>query len=150
MEKILITILLADDDKEDRYFFARALKKIPIPTQLITLEDGEALLDYLAKNADNLPDILFLDINMPRKNGLEALKEINGNKKIKPFPIIIYSTSLDEDVADVFYNFGAYYYVQKSDFNELVRKLEFILNIFEGKNFKRPAREKFIFNLQEA
>ena len=145
-----INILLADDDKDDIFFFARALKTASVPTKIVSVEDGEILLNYLLKNVAHLPDILFLDINMPRKNGLEALKEIKANIKLKAFPVIIYSTSLDEGVADVFYDHGAHYYVQKGDFNVLVEKLEFILSHFRDNNFKRPVREKFIFELKEA
>lgn len=87
---------------------------------------------------------------MPRKKGLECLKEIKANKKLKDFPVVIYSTTLDETIADVFYSNGAHYYLKKCDFNELVENLECILSKFKNSKFKRPVRESFVFNLQPA
>jgi CheY-like chemotaxis protein len=59
-----LNILLADDDKDDRFFFEKALQEVAIPTLLTTVNDGQELMDYLFKNSDHLPDVLFLDINM--------------------------------------------------------------------------------------
>lgn len=88
--KNALNILLVDDDKDDRFFFARALKALSIPTILVTISDGEQLMSYLSKNSEQLPDVLFLDLNMPRKNGNECLSEIKLNKKIKQLPVILY------------------------------------------------------------
>src|SRR5688500_7807458 len=110
-----IHVLLADDDSDDRYFFEKVLTELPIATHLITVEDGEELVAYLSENSGKLPDVLFLDLNMPRKNGLECLSEIKQNEKLKRLPVIIYSTSMNENVADILYNNGAYYYVRKTD-----------------------------------
>ncbi|MBC8048251.1 MAG: response regulator, partial [Fimbriimonadaceae bacterium] len=85
--KDTINVLLADDDKDDRYFFDKALKQIPIATHLKTVADGEKLMDYLLKNDVPLPDVLFLDLNMPRKNGSECLAEIKRNEKLKEIPV---------------------------------------------------------------
>ena len=142
-----IHILLADDDKDDRFFFAKALKALPIPTQLAVVEDGEKLISYLLKNSGNLPDVLFLDLNMPRKNGSECLSEINANEKLKQLPVIIYSTSLHEDVADLLYKKGAHYYLRKCDFEELKTNLLHVLTLMVRKKFVRSTRDKFIVNL---
>ncbi|MGZ3902669.1 MAG: response regulator, partial [Bacteroidia bacterium] len=96
-----INILLADDDKDDRYFFEKALKTLSIKAQLTISEDGEKLMAYLLKHSEKLPDVLFLDLNMPRKNGAECLTEIKLHEKLKKLPVIIYSTSLHDDVADI-------------------------------------------------
>ena len=146
-DKKHITILLADDDKDDRFFFTKALKKLPLNATLVTLEDGEMLLNYLSEKQDNFPDILFLDVNMPCKNGLECLTEIKANKKITDFPIIIYSTALSEPVADVFYQEGAHSYLKKCEFNTLVQCLNSILTKLENGDFIKEAREHFIFSL---
>ena len=144
-----LNILLADDDKDDRFFFDKALKALPIPTQLTTVEDGQELMDYLTKNSENLPDVLFLDLNMPRKKGSECLSEINLHPKLKYLPVIIYSTSLHENVADQLYKNGAYYYVQKTDFVELEKLLHFILTMMMKKNITRPTRENFVLNINK-
>ena len=141
-----LKILLADDDKDDRFFFDKALKDLPIPTQLITVENGEQLMEYLSENSENLPDALFLDVNMPRKKGSECLSEMSLNPKFKSLPVIIYSTSLHEDLADQLFKDGAYYYIQKTDLLELEKSLTRILSMMIRKKLSRPAREDFILN----
>ena len=74
-----MNILLADDDADDCFFFEKALREIPMATQLTTVNDGERLMDHLSKNMEQLPDVLFLDLNMPRKSGFECLTEITEN-----------------------------------------------------------------------
>jgi CheY-like chemotaxis protein len=74
-----IHILLADDDIDDRGFFEKALLEIPIACQLTMVQDGEQLMDYLNKHTMELPDVLFLDLSMPRKTGFECLTEIKEN-----------------------------------------------------------------------
>lgn len=140
-------ILLADDDNDDRFFFEKALKTLSIPTQLTCVEDGKRLMTYLLKHTDDLPDVLFLDLNMPLKNGSECLQEIKANKKLKELPVIIYSTSLHEDVAELLYQKGAHYYVRKTDLADLEKILERVLNLLVDKEFERPERSEFIINL---
>ncbi|MEP7110779.1 MAG: response regulator [Ferruginibacter sp.] len=142
-----IHVLLADDDSDDRLFFEKVLKALPVPTQLVTIVDGEKLMTYLFNNSDNLPDVLFLDLNMPRKNGSECLSEIKINEKLKQLPVIIYSTSLHEDVADLLYNKGAQYYVRKTDLDDLRKSLYKVLTMMTEKKFARPARDQFILSL---
>jgi CheY-like chemotaxis protein len=115
-----LKILLADDDKDDRLFFSMALKALTIPTNLATVVDGEKLMDYLSENTDQLPDVIFLDINMPRKNGIECLSEIKQNEKLKDLPVIVFSTSNSSDkIGQVFKN-GAHVYIHKPcDFSQL-------------------------------
>ena len=66
-----MNILLADDDIDDRNFFKDALKALPLTTSLSTVNDGDELMNYLLANTEQLPHVLFLDINMPAKNGFE-------------------------------------------------------------------------------
>lgn len=148
MEKPL-NLLLADDDKDDRFFFNKVLQELSIRSKLTTVEDGEKLMHYLSKNYKNLPNILFLDLNMPRKNGSECLSEIKNNNKLKELPVVIYSTSLHEDVADLLYQKGAHYYVRKSDIVELKKVLEHVLKLMVASNFARPERSRFIINVIE-
>ena len=148
-EQTSINILLADDDNDDRLFFDRALKALSIPTRLRAVEKGEKLMDYLVKNSSQLPDVLFLDFNMPRKNGYECLAEIKLNDKLKQLPVIIYSTSLHDDVADLLYKNGAYYYIRKSNQPELKKILFHVLNLIAEKKFVRPTIDKFVLSLVE-
>lgn len=92
-----INILLADDDIDDCHIFAQALKEIPIDTQLAIVRDGDLLMNYLSVNLFRLPDILFLDLSMPRKTGFECLSEIRENEKYNSIHIIMFSTSYPRD-----------------------------------------------------
>lgn len=148
-ERKSIHILLADDNREDRFFFKDALSDLPIPTILTTFDDGERLLTFL-NAAQVLPDILFLDINMPRRNGSECLKAIKLNKLLHTLPVVIYSTSLPELVADELYKNKAHYYVPKTTGAELKKILKVIVNLLVEKKFDRPTRSKFIFGMVKA
>ena len=136
-------LLLADDDKDDGFFFSRALQAIPISTELTIVDDGEKLMRYLSKNVKQLPDVLFLDLNMPRKNGSECLIEIKKDKILKELPVVIYSTALHEDLADLLYNNGAHYYIRKGSLEELEENIRFVLTLMVEKKFKYPSREQF-------
>lgn len=141
-------VLLADDDKDDRFFFKKALADITIPTKLSTVPNGERLMEYLDEHLEKLPCVLFLDLNMPRKNGNECLLEIKANAKFKDMPVIIYSTSLRDEVADVLYQNGAHYFLQKCDFVDLTKTLQMIFNLLQ-KNKARPSRSKFVVCFEE-
>lgn len=139
-----LTILLADDDRDDRYFFLKALQELSIRVRLNTVDDGEQLITYLLKNFKDLPDVLFLDLNMPRKSGAECLEEIKRNPKLKALPVVIYSTSLYEDVAEHLYTLGAHYYVRKTDYAELKKVLKRVLLLLVENKFQRPSSNDFI------
>ncbi|HEY0031087.1 MAG TPA: response regulator, partial [Bacteroidia bacterium] len=102
-----INIVLADDDKDDHFLFAKALQEMPVSTCLTPISDGEKLMRYLSENLKQLPDVIFLDLNMPRKNGSECLTEIKLNRRLQHLPIIIYSTSFHKDILDLLYKYGA-------------------------------------------
>lgn len=143
-----ITVLLADDDRDDCFFFKNALGKLLIPTELNIVMDGERLMKYLNENTARLPDVLFLDFNMPRKNGAECLREIKSNKKIQSLPVIIYSTSLHEAIADDLYDEGAHYFARKSGLTELANVLLRVLTMIAENKFERPPRNKFVLSLE--
>ncbi len=144
--KNIINILMADDDEDDRYFFALALKKVSVPSKLVTVADGEQLIEYLTTTKRKVPEILFLDINMPRKNGYECLTEIKKNTGIKDFPVIMYSTSLDDTMADILFQKGAHYYLRKGNFPDLVKYLQLVLSMLEANTFQKPSKEEFVLN----
>ena len=142
-----LNILLADDDADDRYFFSKALKILPIQSSLATVEDGAKLMQYLSDNSTQLPDALFLDLNMPCKNGAECLTEIKDTETLKHLPVIIYSTSLHDDIADVLYKNGAHYYIRKGSLADLEKSLLEILTMMKENKFERPPKNKFILSL---
>jgi len=139
-------LLLADDDEDDCDFFKEALDELTLPVSLVTVNDGVQLMDFLADHSrDNLPDLLFLDLNMPRKNGSECLKEIKESENLKNLPVIIFSTSLDNSIVDVMYSKGATYYIRKpGEFSQLKKVIENALILASQNNFKQPRREQFI------
>lgn len=143
------SVLLADDDVDDGFFFDKALKALPIQTKFAIVEDGEKLIVYLSKRVDKLPDVLFLDLNMPRKNGFECLSELKLHPKLKHIPVVIYSTSLHENVADLLYENGAHFYVRKCSFVELKEIFRHIFKMMREKKFHRPERDKFVLNYIE-
>ena len=102
-----LNILLADDDSDDCFFFKEALVGSPISTHLTTVPDGEHLMHLLLNKIDQLPDVLFLDLNMPRKNGFECLLEIKLISKLKLLPVVVLSTSFEKEVVNQLYQNGA-------------------------------------------
>ncbi len=143
----IFSILLADDDKDDRYFFKKALDGLSGAYTLKMVGDGEELMNYLNTSCEELPDALFLDINMPRKNGIECLAELKQNELLQHIPVVIYSTSGFDSVAESLYQQGAHYYLQKCDYFELVNNLEGILNLLK-ESLNKPSSDHFFFRCQ--
>ncbi|MFD2940687.1 response regulator [Flavobacterium notoginsengisoli] len=140
-------LLLADDDEDDCLFFKEALDETSINAPLSIVHDGVQLMDYLKSNntTANFPDVLFLDLNMPKKNGLECLAEIKADEKLKKLPVIIFSTSLDSEIINNLYKNGASYYIRKpGDFSKLKKVIEIALTAASENNFKQPERANFI------
>jgi len=141
-----MNILLADDDQEDRYFFDRALKEIQISTKLTTVTDGVKLMNYLSENSENLPDVLFLDINMPRKNGFDCLSEIKHNKKLQDLQVVMFSTTNSQDAITMLLKGGAQVYIHKpNDFKQLIEIIKHALPIASEKIFS-TSQVKYILN----
>lgn len=141
MENEILRILLADDDESDRYIFNEALLEIETNCSIHNVKNGIELLEYLQNDAVILPDILFLDLNMPRKNGLECLKEIRSNEKFKKISIAIYSTSVAEkDVNETFIN-GANIYIKKpnnfASLKQLLCKAIKTYYLYKDESFER-------------
>lgn len=146
MSKQIYNLLLADDDEDDCTFFKEALDDLSLPVTLVTVNDGVQLMSHLAvTDSDNLPDLLFLDLNMPRKNGHECLAEIKKMDQLKSLPVIIFSTSLDSEIVNTMYDKGALYYIRKpGDFSKLKQVIGNALKVTAENNFKKPERENFI------
>jgi CheY-like chemotaxis protein len=124
MEIAALRILLADDDESDRLLFKEAFAELKITSTLHTVNNGTQLMDYLTKKDTVLPHLIFLDLNMPRKSGLDCLKEIRSNEKFKEIPIAIYSTSASKNDIEETFRHGANVYIKKpSDFSILKQLL---------------------------
>lgn len=123
-------VVLADDDEDDRMFFIEAFDELKMQTKVSVYKDGVALMNALNQSDTILPNILFLDLNMPKKSGLECLQEIKCNDRFKDIAIAIYSTSAsEEDIEDTFVN-GANIYIKKpNNFNILKKILSDVVTI---------------------
>lgn len=116
-------VVLADDDEDDRLFFTDAFEELKMQTKVEIYKDGVDLMNALNCTDSILPNILFLDLNMPMKSGLECLKEIKSNKRFKDISIAIYSTSAsEEDIEDTFVN-GANIYIKKPNDFKVLKKI---------------------------
>ncbi len=130
MQHDFIHIILADDDEDDRIFFKDAFDELKITTKVNTYNDGVELMNHLNQEDILLPNVLFLDLNMPRKNGMECLKEIKSNSRFKDIAVAIYSTSSSEEDIENTFVLGANIYIKKpSDFNELKKTLSQVVTI---------------------
>lgn len=140
-------LLLADDDADDCIFFKEALEELPLATNLNTVNDGAQLMQYLHANENQLPHILYLDMNMPRKNGMECLKEIKLNPKLIALPVIIFSTSIDYDMAEQLHRNGAHYYIRKpAEFSNLKNVILKSIQLISEPGQQHPDKENFILS----
>lgn len=152
-----VTILMADDDEDDSLLVREALAISQLPVNLMTVSNGEELMDYLYQRGQYSdrslaprPGLILLDLNMPKKDGLEALKEIKTDIKLRPIPVIILTTSKAEENIYHTYHLGANSYIVKpmtfSALVELMKTLgkywieivELPRTIVGGKNEHKP------------
>jgi CheY-like chemotaxis protein len=123
-----ITILLADDDADDRMMAAEALEESRLANDLRFVEDGEELIDYLRHNgkyqaADSAPrpGLILLDLNMPKMDGREALREIKADPELRSIPVIVLTTSKAEEDIYRTYDLGVNSFITKPvNFEQLV------------------------------
>lgn len=140
-----LNILLADDDIDDCAFFINAVENFPISTYCTAVHDGEQLMKQLTNRSNELPNVIFLDLNMPRKNGFECLEEIKLNKKLKQIPVIILSTSFEQGVVNVLYEKGAQHFIRKpSDILQIQKIIKQALILVAYGNILQPTRENFV------
>jgi CheY-like chemotaxis protein len=146
MNSKLLNILLADDDIDDCHFFKEALEALPQTTKLTIVHDGDSLMNLLTEKRERLPHVLFLDINMPRKNGFECLSEIKNNETLKDLPVVMFSTSSAQDKINILFKNGADVYVRKpSNFAQLVQIIHHALPM-AAENIFSNGKLKYILN----
>ena len=125
-------IFYAEDDPVDLVFFTRALKRIDPTIHCVTASDGVEALDKLF-NQTSRPDAIFIDLYMPRLDGIECVIAIKRNKDYKRIPIIIISNAINKKEVDQFNRLGVYYFLSKSTFEDLEASLRNIINSLSGK-----------------
>ena len=127
-------ILLVEDNPDDQTLILRALKKNNILNEVVLVRDGVEALDYLfstgahqGRDPDLMPQVVLLDIKLPKLDGLEVLKRIRADERTKRLPVVILTTSREQQDLMTSYNSGVNSYIQKpvdfNQFSEAVRKL---------------------------
>jgi len=126
-ETIQRVILLAEDDPDDIYLISEALDECGLNAQLVVVQDGEELVDYLMQRnayilADSAPrpDLILLDLNMPRMDGREALEVIKSDPELRAIPVVVLTTSNAREDMESTYTLGSSGFVTKPvSFNDL-------------------------------
>jgi CheY-like chemotaxis protein len=129
-----ITILMADDDADDRMMAQDAMRENRLENSFRCVEDGQELMDYLTRSGKYAvapaprPGLILLDLNMPRKDGRQALREIKGDPELRRIPVVILTTSKTEEDVLRSYDLGANSFITKpvtfDRLVEIVRSLE--------------------------
>lgn len=139
-----VKIILAEDDKDDQELFKEALNATKVPSEVITVENGEELVNTLKDGSEPKPDIIFIDINMPVKGGKEALAEIKSDQELKEIPAVMLSTSNHPQDIDDTFNKGANLYIQKpNSFNSFILILKKVFFLHWTKALVNPVKNIF-------
>lgn len=139
-------LVLAEDDQDDRLLFKKVFDSVKLENTLTVCEDGSGLMTYL-NFTDNLPHIIFLDLSMPGKSGMECLREIKRNPKLRDVTIAIYSSTAVPAVVSEAFMLGANVYIKKpDDFNDLKRILSEVIYINWQYVTDGLDKENFILN----
>ena len=118
--------MIAEDDQEDRLLIEEAFNDIGMPAELQFVEDGQGIINELKKSSKfDLPSFIMLDLNLPKKNGYEVLKELKQDERWKTIPVIIFSTSSNTEDINLTYQLGASSFITKpSYYSEMVDSIK--------------------------
>ncbi|HEX9979731.1 MAG TPA: response regulator [Flavobacterium sp.] len=135
---------MADDDPDDRDLFTEAINENNADVDCVW--NGVQLMKLLQNN-DELPDFIFLDLNMPEKGGKECLQEIRESDRLKDIPVIIYSTSSSKKDIDETFDLGANLYITKpNSFSELRKTVKSILSLDWENTRPGTQRNSYVFS----
>ncbi len=128
------TVLVAEDDEDDRLLLKEAVDELGFSVDLLFVEDGEELLDYLSKAGNgkaNEPDLILLDLNMPKKDGRQALREIKETAEYSTIPVAVLTTSSSETDRWYCYDLGANNFITKPpSFDGLKDAVNYLLELY--------------------
>jgi len=145
MEINTIHILLVDDDEDDRVLFEEALEDLALDVRLETSENGLRAMEYLQDTKGTLPDIVFLDLNMPLVSGRECLEQIRNDEDLKTIKVVIYSTSFNLDTVMLLKNLGADGYLCKpGNYSDLKKAILTAINSIPNINDKNVDMHNFV------
>ncbi len=144
IQEITRKVLLAEDDDDDYLIFTLAIEDTKVAVALTRAVDGDELMERLG---EQVPDILFLDLEMPCKNGRQCLKEIRSNQKYDELPVIVYTSFSDAtSIEFCFRESGNLYIIKPSSISELSEVLKRILAIDWHKVMYYPPKSEFVLN----
>lgn len=138
----ILSILLADDNIEDRNLFTEILKRTHVPAKLTSFSHGKELITFLDRHAEEIPDFIFLDLDMPVMCGRECLKEIRKRTILKYVRVIICSGSMYKKDIDETYRNGADLFVPKEVLSQEV--FHKIFSILWQSGYSKRSKEKFV------
>lgn len=138
-------ILLVEDDEDDFYFFNMAISTLEGSFKLLRTSNGIMFCSLI--QTPIVPDVIFLDIDMPYKNGISCLKEIRSNFAFNEIRVVIYSTANQKSEVDICYDLGAnFYLIKPADCSLLKRQLRDLLQNEYFKLNVQPPRNEFVMN----
>jgi len=122
-------VLIVDDDSDDRDFFSEALHELDPTIECKCAKNGQEALELLNGSKKLLPDFIFLDLNMPRLSGIQCLKTIKKDKNLSNIPVVIFSTTKQDQEAEETRELGAVLFLTKPPtYTELVKRLSYVLS----------------------
>lgn len=137
-------IYIVDDDEDDRFLAMEALSATELPHKFITYENGIDFIESLSSNTSTIPDVVFLDYNMPIKNGLECLENLKALNLLDKIKVYLYSTYIDPSTTEKAFNLGAQgFFCKPPDYNILKSVLWRAIDQALGAKTK-PNLENFV------
>jgi CheY-like chemotaxis protein len=141
--KSQMDIIIVDDDEDDKELLADAISELSSNVHIRLAASGKELMKQLGER--KLPDLVFLDLNMPLMNGFECLARIKKEPKYKDLLVLIYSTSANPDQIELTFQEGAYLYIQKpSSIIELKNIVKKVMELTKNRATSRPTRNEFL------
>jgi two-component system response regulator len=134
-----LTILLAEDSENDRFMLKKAVEKSHVSARVFMVEDGQEAMDFLRRSGKYAegdhpkPDLLLLDLNMPRKSGIETLREIRGDANLSSLPVVVLTTSEAEQDIIRSYDLGVNWFLTKpATLESLGEMVKFLANHWQA------------------
>lgn len=144
VEDYQVSIVLVDDDEDDRNFFTRAVRNTSPAVRFVALGDGEKFMEFLDKEPMPRPNLVILDINMPGLSGLDCLKQIRQSADWSDLPVVMYSTSTQDTDVNESTKLGANLYVVKpKEISALYRLVNYLVNLDWSR--RKPFAENILF-----
>lgn len=140
-----LNVVLADDDHDDCVLFQQVVEELPVNVNLTIVRDGNQLMDLLTDKQNKVPDVLFLDLNMPRKNGYVVLGLIKQDNDLLQLPVVILSAVSEEERVSKIFEDADHYYIRKpSEFQILKKVIYEALSLIALENIEVPEKEYFV------